>query len=252
MMRYLPTRYGLLSAILLFLPGSAFSETVHVAVAANFKKTMQRLATEFTARHKHEIIISSGSTGKLYAQISNGAPFKIFLAADRTHPRLLAENGLAIADSQFTYAIGRLALWAPNASSDVDNNHIREHNPQRLAIANPKVAPYGAAAKQVLQNIGSWNSYQGRMAFGENVGQALAFVASGSLQAGFVALSQVLDLETNQKKLWLIPQNEYSPLHQDAILLTHGKDNLGAITLINFLQSESARETIKNMGYWLP
>jgi molybdate transport system substrate-binding protein len=234
-------------------PGNASAQTVHVAVAANFKKSFQELAKIFEAQTQHHILISSGSTGKLYAQIINGAPFQVFLSADQQRPRLLAESGLALGTSRFTYALGRLALWTPKGRKHGSGqDYLLAKTPAIIALPNPKVAPYGKAAKQVMQSIGAWNLYQGRMAFGENVGQAMAFVASGSVEAGFVALSQILALDPKPKQIWTVPQNHYSPLRQDAILLTQAQSSPGAVALLAFLKSAATLEKIKQMGYGAP
>jgi molybdate transport system substrate-binding protein len=248
-----PIKTFWLFLLLLVWPEIAFSETIHVAVAANFKKPFLELSTIFENQTKHHLLISSGSTGKLYAQIINGAPFQIFLSADQHRPRLLAEAGLADPNSQFTYALGRLALWTPNSGGKtIDREYLLSNQPARVALSNPKVAPYGQGAKQVMKAIGVWRSYQGRMAFGENVGQTLAFVNSGSVEVGFVALSQVLPLNPDLEQIWIIPQNLYTPLRQDVTLLKNGYSSPGTKALLAFLQAPTTMKIIKKIGYAVP
>ncbi|MBF0453717.1 MAG: molybdate ABC transporter substrate-binding protein [Magnetococcales bacterium] len=234
-------------------PLIAMGDQLHVAVAANFKATLQKLAPLFEAQTGHQLLISSGSTGKLYAQITHGAPFQVFLSADQQRPIRLAESTLALSATRFTYATGQLALYVPDGSDrPIGPDYLTTNNPQRVALSNPKVAPYGRAAKETLHTIQLWESYQGKMAFGENVGQTLAFVASGSVEAGFVALSQLMRLQVDANRYWIIPQTHYAPLHQDAILLTQGEKSPAAWEWMAFLRSPLARTTIQQMGYTLP
>jgi molybdate transport system substrate-binding protein len=253
-MHALPTAVSRLKHFLLFwlllFPSVATSQTVHVAVAANFKQPMQKLADIFNAQTQHKVLISSASTGKLYAQIINGAPFQIFLAADQKRPTLLVNAGLADKKNQFTYAMGRLALWVPKSQlQTINQKYLQKKRTLPIALSNPKVAPYGLAAKEVMQATNIWSAHQNHMAFGENVGQTLAFVASGSVDSGFVALSQLTRLKIDPKQFWIIPPKHYNPIRQDVVLLNQGRHNPAALALLDFLKIEKTQNTIKTMGY---
>jgi molybdate transport system substrate-binding protein len=253
-MNYIGIKSLLWSFIVLLLwPSSAFSQTVHVAVAANFKKPFLELAALFESQTKHQLLISSGSTGKLYAQIINGAPFELFLAADQKRPKLLVESGFALPKNRFAYAQGRLTLYnSKPRGSPIDKNYLKIENPPMIALSNPKVAPYGQRAKQVLQSLGLWRSFSQRMAFGENVGQTLAFIASGSIEAGFIAYSQVLTLNPDRNQYWIIPQKYYRPLLQDVVLLNPGQKNPAALALLAFLKAPETLKKIEKLGYGVP
>ncbi|MEJ2346426.1 MAG: molybdate ABC transporter substrate-binding protein [Gammaproteobacteria bacterium] len=250
---HLPT---LLVAALLAMvtPLPAGAGEVHVAVAANFLSTVKVLIRRFESDHKGRVLLSAGSTGKLYAQIMHGAPYDLFLAADSRRPRLLAENGNGIADSRFTYALGQLVLWS--RKPDLVDGHGRVlHGDavQRLAIANPKTAPYGAAARQVLQHLKLWKRYRGRIVRGDNVGQTFEFIASGNADAGFVALSQVKRYRSGHSgSLWQVPADLHDPIEQQAILLTRARGNATARAFVAFLRSDAGRRIIRDSGYRLP
>lgn len=246
---------ALLLPLLLYRPAAVFSETVRVAVAANFKRPFSHLATLFEKQSGHAVVVSSGSTGKLYAQIRNGAPYHLFLSADSRRPHLLEQEGLTVPGSRFTYALGRLVLWSPDSSHlSAGEKMVRHPALTRLALANSKVAPYGVAAREVLQSLGLWQVFAGKMVFGENVGQVLAFVHSGNAQAGFVALSQLLGSSpiSGSGRYWLIPDERYQPLRQDGVLLRWGQPFLPARALHAFLQSPLGLAEIKRLGYRLP
>jgi molybdate transport system substrate-binding protein len=227
---------------------------VHVAVAANFLSTVKVLIRRFESGHKGRVLLSAGSTGKLYAQIMHGAPYDLFLAADSRRPRLLAENGPGIADSRFTYALGQLVLWSRNP--DLVDGHgrvLQADAIRRLAIANPKTAPYGAAARQVLRHLKLWDHYRGRIVRGDNVGQTFEFIASGNADAGFVALSQVKQYRSgNSGSLWQVPANLHDPIQQQAILLSRARGNATARAFVVFLRSDAGRRIIRDSGYRLP
>jgi molybdate transport system substrate-binding protein len=238
----------------LVLPVATYAGEVHVAVAANFLATMQTLAKRFESIHPDQVSISSGSTGKLYAQIMHGAPYDIFLAADIRRPELLERKGRTLPNSRFTYAIGRLALWSRQPSVvDNEGSVLRGSAIKRLAIANPKTAPYGAAAREVLMHMGLWKTYQDRIVRGENVGQTFQFVATDNVDAGFVALSQVNLFEGSKTgSLWIVPTSLYSPIEQQAVMLNHAQGNEAAQAFVTFLRSSAAREIIKQSGYRMP
>lgn len=220
---------------------------IHVACASNFTGTLEKLADAFERGQPHRLRISSGSTGKLFAQITNGAPFDIFLSADRDRPALLHNEGLA--EAPFTYAIGRLALYAPKGEPRV----LLEHgNFMHIALANPQTAPYGAAARNVLEGMQRWDALQPRLVIGENIGQAFQFVHSGNAELGFVALAQVRALNIAQAHYWLVPAEQHTSLEQDAALLrgSHAPD--AARAFLAFLKSGPAREIIERDGYGVP
>lgn len=222
-----------------------------VAVAANFTQVAQRLATQYTQRSGNRIDISAASTGKLYAQIRNGAPFDILLAADNTTPQRLVAENLAVQSSLFDYATGKLVLWSRDAIlSTQGENTLRHHDFHKFAIANPELAPYGAAAREALQHIGRWDAIKPHLVYGENVGQATQFVMSGNAEAGLLPLSLVM--ESNRRVgggYWLIPADWYAPIVQTAVLLKRGSDNVAAIGFLKYLHSQPARRIIIAHGY---
>ena len=255
MWRMILTKWSLLVLVVsLFFPGNLSAEVINVAVAANFNKPLRQLATVFESQTSHRVLVSSGSTGKIYAQTVHGAPYHLFLSADVHHPKLLEETGMAVSGSRFTYAMGRLVLWSSAATGKtVDETFFNHENPKIIAMANPKVAPYGRAAEEVLESLGVLQHFSERTALGENVGQTLSFVASKTVSTGFVALSQILSLKDKipTQEVWKIPQQLYSPLRQDAILLRPGEHHAGALAFMAFLKSQQARSIIEKMGYWL-
>lgn len=236
-----------LAILISLLSLSVFSHAgkVQVAVASNFYKPMQQLAAEFEASTGHQVQLSAGSTGSLFAQISHGAPFDVFLSADQRRPIALVEQGLALAHSQFTYAQGRLALWtAASALSELNAQSLTDYQ-GRLAIANPKTAPYGVAAIQVLEKLGL---QQLKLVQAKNISQTFQYVSSGVVLFGFIAYSQ-LDADKAVGSFWLVPDSMHSPLKQDALLLKRGINNPAAQALLSYLQSEQARVMIRSFGY---
>lgn len=240
-------RLLLLTALLTGLAGPAAAATVQIAVAANFTATLQTLATDFQQRSGHAIRLSSGSTGKLYAQIRHDAPFDIFLAADRERPALLHAQGLATAP--VIYAIGRLALYAPAGEprARLDGDGFTH-----LAIANPQTAPYGAATRAVLEGMGRWAALQPRLVMGENIGQTFQFTHSGNAELGFVALAQVRALDIPQTQYWTIPTDRYPSLEQTAVRLHRSRVPEAAGLFLEYLQSVAARTIIERDGYGVP
>ena len=229
--------------------GAVQAGQARVAVAANFLPVLRELGAAFAAGG-HHLQISSGSTGKLYAQIVHGAPFDLFLAADQARPERLEREGRIVPGSRFTYAIGHLVLWSPAPERFSDGlGWLREGRFQRLAIANPKTAPYGRAARQFLRHHDLWVHLQAKLVRGESVSQALQFVASGNADAGLVALSQVNGRAGSR---WLVPATDHDPIVQQAVLLVHGADNPAARAFYAFLQSPPARRIIRAAGYILP
>ena len=245
----LPVLAALMGA---FLSSPASAGDAVVAVAANFSEAAEHLATNFEDTSKHTLIITTGSTGKLYAQIRHGAPFDILLAADQHRPQLLETASQAVAGSRFTYAIGRLTLWSldPNRIPDAGPAILRAGTFDKLAIANPDLAPYGAAARETLEALGLFNTLRHRIVMGENIGQAHALVATGNADVGFVALSYVLSPRNRQKgSRWDVPQHLYTPIRQDAVLLKHGIDNPAALAFLDYLKMKASRAVIESFSY---
>ena len=242
-----------LSLIVAFLLASLGlrAEELQVAVAANFTAPMQQIAVQFEKDTGHKALLSFGATGKFYAQISNGAPFEILLAADDETPAKLEKEGLGVGGSRFTYAIGKLVLWSANPDRvDASGAVLKSGNFKHLAIANPKTAPYGAAAVEVMGKLGVLQNLQPRFVQGESISQTQQFVYSGNAELGFVALSQVFkDGKLSGGSMWEVPANLYAPILQDAVLLDKGKGKAAPAALMAYLTGEKAREIIKSYGY---
>jgi molybdate transport system substrate-binding protein len=229
----------------------ASADEVRVAVASNFHTTLKELAAEFEQQNGHRVVISFGSTGKLYAQIRHGAPFDLFLAADRRRPELLETEGVAVAGSRFTYAVGRLVLWSvdPSLKGEDCRAILIQGGFSRLAIANPKTAPYGLAARQVLEKMALWPQVQDRLVRGENIAQTLQYVTTGNAQLGIVALSQIGPLSELTACRWDIPEDYYRPIEQQAVLLKTGAASIAARAFLAFLRGERAVTIIRGYGY---
>jgi molybdate transport system substrate-binding protein len=233
--------------------GLAQAAEVSVAVASNFTAPAQKIAAAFERDTGHKAVLAFGATGKFYAQIKNGAPFQVLLAADGATPARLEKEGLALAGSRFTYATGRLVLWSPQpALVDDKGDVLRTGGFAHLAIANPKLAPYGLAAVETLGKLGLLAALQPRLVQGENIGQAYQFVATGNAALGFVALSQVMsEGRITQGSAWVIPAQWHTPIRQDAVLLATANDNPAALAWVTFLKSDKARAIIRSFGYEL-
>lgn len=231
----------------------AHAGEVTVAVAANFTAPMQKIAQAFEQDTGHKALLAFGSTGKFYAQIKNGAPFAVLLAADNETPERLEKEGLTVAGSRFTYATGRLALWSktPNLVDD-KGEVLRSNRFEKLAIADPKLAPYGAAAMEVIHKLGVQPKVTPKLVQGESIGQTYQFISTENAQLGFVALSQIFfDGRIAQGSAWVVPQSMHTSLKQDAVLLSHGKDNTAAHALFKYLQADKAKTIIRQYGYAL-
>jgi molybdate transport system substrate-binding protein len=224
---------------------------VQVAVAANFTAPMRKIAAAFEAESGHKALLSFGATGAFHAQIRNGAPFQLLLAADGETPARLEQEGAAVAGTRFTYAIGRLVLWSAQPGVvDGQGEVLRRPGEGRIAIANPKLAPYGAAAVQALAALGLLQALQPRFVQGENIAQAYQFAATGNAALGFVALSQVMeDGRIAKGSAWLVPAGLHAPIRQDAVLLAAGRDSAAARALLAYLKGEKARAIIRSFGY---
>lgn len=237
-----------------FLLG-ALASTVHagsatIAVAANFLSPLEALEIEFEASTGHEIVIVAASTGQLYAQIVSGAPFDVLLAADQERPRMLADDGRADAASLVTYAVGRLALWtrAPALLDGLTLDTLRDGRFRWLAVASPELAPYGAAAREVLEALGLWKVLQPRIVRGENVAQTFVMAETGNAELAFVALSQALAYRGSAAHV-TVPTELYAPIRQDAILLQRARENPAAVAFVKFLRSPAAAAVIERYGY---
>lgn len=226
---------------------AAFAAEIKVAVSSNFYPTLQIIAKEFERETGNTLVAITGSTGKHYAQIVNGAPFDIFLAADRARPEALFKSPrFANADIK-NYAVGRLALWAPKAASEHEVERLLHESFDHLAIANPRLAPYGVAAQQVLEGLGLMKSTHSKWVMGENVTQTFQFVASGNADLGFVAESQILlSREQQQTDFWIVPNHLHAPIEQAAVLLS---DSATSVAFYEYLSSEAALEIIRSHGY---
>lgn len=247
----LVSRRAWLALLLLAACQRAESEPLRVAVASNFAAPLERIAAEFRERTGHPVELSSGSSGKLYAQIENGAPFHVFLSADAERPELLERSGHAKPGSRFTYAVGRLVLYG-EALRDAANGEesLRSDRFSRLAIANPATAPYGAAARQALEKLEVWRTLAPKIVRGENVSHAAQFVESGAAELGLVPLSMVV----NQPKdrYWLVPETLHDPILQDGVISKAGEARPDAAAFVEFLRGDVAHAIIRASGYQLP
>jgi len=246
-------RHALLCAAALLIGASAQADEVQVAVAANFAGPFQQIAAGFAAATGHQAVVSTGSTGKFHTQIAHGAPFAVLIAADDETPAKLIKEGLAVKGSFFTYAVGRLVLWSARPGYvDAKGEVLRTGDFQHLAVANPKLAPYGAAAMEVLSKWGLSGKLAPRIVQGENIAQAHQFVATGNAELGFVALSQVaVPGKPQQGSSWLVPTELYTPIRQNAVLLKAGANQAAAQALLTYLQSDAAKAVIQAWGYGL-
>jgi molybdate transport system substrate-binding protein len=244
-----------LSALFISLLAAAgvHAGEVQVAVAANFTAPMQLIAADFQKDTGHKAVLSFGATGKFYAQIVNGAPFEVFLAADDTTPARLEKEGHAVPGSRTTYAVGKLVLWSAKADFvDAGGEVLKGGQFNKLSIANPKTAPYGAAALETLNRLKLLAAVQAKFVQGENIAQTLQFVHTGNAELGFVALSQVFkDGRISTGSAWIVPGDFHEPIYQDAALLAKGKDNAAAAALLAYLKGDKARAIIQSFGYAL-
>lgn len=229
----------------------AYAEELTVAVASNFTAAMKDIAAAFERESGHRVKLAFGSSGKFYAQIQHGAPFQAFFSADQAKPMALERNGLAVPGSRFTYAVGALALWSVRKDLAREGSSVLKGSDfNKLALANPKLAPYGAAAVEVLRNLNLEQATRSRWVLGENIAQTYQFVASGNVDLGFVALSQVQrDGRIERGSAWIVPAELYSPIRQDAVLLAAGADSPGTRALLQFVRGERGRAIIESHGY---
>jgi molybdate transport system substrate-binding protein len=247
-------RYLLALTAALMLTAGAGAETINVAVAANFTAPAKALAETFHRETGHEAKLSFGSTGAFYTQIKQGAPFDVFLAADAKRPKLLEDEEDIVPGSRFTYAIGKLVLWSAKPGAvDAHGAVLKAGQFNKLAIANPKLAPYGVAAEQTLEKLGLWDALQPKIVMGESIGQTQNFVATDNADLGFVAMSQVLAHgKLKSGSMWIVPSTDYAPIVQDAVVLKRAANNPAAKAWIELLRSPATQKLLKEYGYATP
>ena len=250
-MKVSPLLNGLLACILV-AAAPAFADEISIAVAANFTAPMKLIAAEFEKESGHKVVASFGATGKFYAQIKNGAPFEILLAADDETPTKLVKENAGVVGSQCTYAVGKLVLWSAKPGLvDGAGAVLKKGDFAHLSVADPKLAPYGAAGVETMKALGVYESVQPKVVTAENITQAYQFISSGNAELGFVALSQVLKDGKIEGSSWLVPANLYSPIRQDAVVLDKGKGQPAVDALMKFLKGDKAKAIIKSFGYEL-
>jgi molybdate transport system substrate-binding protein len=244
---------GLVSLLAFCAASAAQADEVQVAVAANFTAPIQAIAADFEKDTGHKLVAAYGATGQFYTQIKNGAPFEVFLSADDTTPEKLEKEGDTVKGSRFTYAIGTLALWsAKEGYVDSKGEVLKKNEYQHLSIANPKAAPYGLAATQVLEKLKLTEATKTKIVEGQNITQAYQFVSTGNAELGFVALSQIFkDGKVTSGSAWIVPASMHDPIKQDAVILNKGKDNAAAKALVEYLKGPKAAAVIKSYGYQL-
>lgn len=227
---------------------------VNAAVAANFTAPVQQIVELFQKESGHTVKLSFGSTGKFYSQIKEGAPFDVLLAADEKTPKLLEQEGLAIVDTRFVYALGKLVLWSAKPGFVDDKGEVLSKGSyNKIAYADPKLAPYGLAAQETLQKMNLWDKVQSKIVTGESIAQTYQFAASGNAELAFIALSQITkDGKVIEGSWWIVPADLYNPIKQAAVQLTAAKDKAAAQAFLTFLKSEKAVAIIRSFGYELP
>jgi len=228
---------------------SAQAETINIAVAANFTAAAKDIAAHFETETGHKALLSFGSTGKLYAQIVYGAPFQLFLAADRVRPEKAETEGWAVPGTRFTYAIGKIVLYSADPTLVDDRGAILKEPEAftKLALANPKTAPYGMAAFETMEKLGVYQDLKSKLVRGDNIAQTYQFVATRNAPLGFIALSQVI--QQTEGSQWRVPEHFYTPLKQDAVLLKPGAESTAAQAFWTFLQTKQTHEILEKYGY---
>jgi molybdate transport system substrate-binding protein len=246
-------KLGLLGALLMMAQMAQAGE-VRVAVAANFTAPMQEIVPLFEQASGHKASISFGSTGKFYAQIKQGAPYDVLISADSKTPKKLDGDGLTVDGSRFVYALGKLVLWSAQPGLVDDKGAVlRTGGYNKLAIGDPKLAVYGTAAQETMEELGLWKQVQGKLVRGENITQTYQFAASGNAQLGFIALSQITkDGKVSEGSWWVVPSHYYSPIEQSAVMLSSAKDAAAAQAFVAFLKGPQAAAVIRSYGYELP
>jgi len=240
----------------LIISSNLYAAKTTIAVATNFSKTIEEIGQAFAKETEHTARFSFGPTGKLFAQISNGAPFDIFFAANEKTPKAAVEQSLTVKNSYFIYAQGALALYSPSLPVATQKQVVLTDSAFRyVAIANPKTAPYGTQAVNFLKNIGLYDTVKSKLVNGEGIAHAFQYVITGNAQLGFVALSHLVDPASpaqNKGEYWIIPQSDYEPINQAAVMLKHGANNPAAQAFMDYIKSEKAIEIIKKYGYSIP
>lgn len=246
-----PMPGALLALALAVMPGLSRATEVNIAVAANFTAPMKVIVAQFEKETNHKVTVTTGATGKFYAQIKSGAPFDVFLSADDETPARLEKEGDAVAGSRFTYAVGRVVLWSATPGFvDAKGEVLKAGNFANIALAAPKLAPYGQAAIEVMTQLGLLAALQPKFVQGESIGQTYSFVATGNAALGFVALSQVFeDGKIKTGSAWIVPANLHRPLHQDAVVLKRGQGNTGAADFMRFLKTDKPQRVMRSFGY---
>lgn len=238
---------GQLATILIGAPGFAHAASTNVAVAANFTEPAKEIAQLFEAKTGQRAVLSFGATGQFYTQITQAAPFQVFLSADQNTPKKLVDDGLALGESLFTYATGKLVLFSTNTGLVNGEQTLRDGKFSKIAVANPLTAPYGTAAVETMKALGVYDALVGKIVQGNNIAQTFEFVETGSAELGFVALSQVIDRPGGSR--WIVTANLYSPIRQDAVLLRSGADSEVAKSFLAFLKGAEANAVIEKYGY---
>jgi len=235
------------AALLFLVAGNASAAETNVAVAANFTEAAKEIAVAFHQKTGHEAVLSFGASGQFYTQITQDAPFQVFLSADDERPKKLVDDGLGVAESRFTYAIGKLVLWSKNADLVKGEETLKAGAFSKLSIANPTAAPYGAAAVETLKALKIYDAVQPKIVQGNSISQAFQFIDTGNAELGFVALSQLAGNTGGSR--WLVPAALYTPIRQDAVLLKKAASNEAAIAFLTFLRGPEARAVIEKYGY---
>jgi molybdate transport system substrate-binding protein len=233
--------------LLLALSGTAFAGQTNVAVAANFTEAAKEIAAAFKTRTGHDAVLSFGSSGQLYTQITQDAPFQIMLSADAERPQKIVDDGLGHKASRFTYAVGKLVLWSKTDGLVKGEETLKSGSFARISIANPLAAPYGAAAIETMKKLGVYETLTPKIVQGNNIAQTFQFIDTGNAEVGFVALSQLANVTAGSR--WMVPQTLYAPIKQDAVLLKKGQANEAATAFMTFLKGPEATAIIKKFGY---
>ncbi len=236
-------------ALLMLTAGHAQAGEINVAVAANFTEPAKEIAAAFKQKTGHDAVLSFGASGQFYSQITQGAPFQVFLSADDSRPKKLVDDGLAVPDSRFTYAIGKLVLWSKTPNLVKGEETLKAATFTKLSICNPAAAPYGVAAVEAMKSLHVYEAMQPKLVEGATITPAYQFVETGNAELGFVALSQLTGNDSGSR--WLVPQELYHPIRQDAVLLKSGVANQAAPAFMSFLKSPEARAIIAKYGYVL-
>ncbi len=231
------------------IAGQANAAETSVAVASNFTDAANEIAAAFAEATEHEAVLSFGATGQFYTQITQGAPFEVFIAADDKRPALAVTQGHGVEGTVFTYAIGQLVLYSADEGKVTGAKTLESDDFEKIAIANPQTAPYGQAAVEAMRSLGVYDTLEPKIVQGQNIGQTYQFVETGNAEIGFVALGQVSQTEAGSR--WIVPQEHYEPIKQDAVLLKTGKNNPAAAAFLEFLKGDEAAAIIEKYGYAL-